>query len=204
MSSLCQEMQEILKNNVVDRHSYFQLKYFVIGKEPTTQSKMWQCLRELKTRLESLEAIDMEIDEGKDNLELININVEKMKQKEQTIERQIRLRKLNRRKVLSENNLKKLEEKKVFLQEESKFFLEAFKSLEKNEKLKPFDDLDSQKEYWGEKLLQKINLKILMQAPIDTELMETVLALPDDIPIKERSLKSLNLKHKKLLEGQND
>lgn len=204
MSSLCQEMQEILKNNVVDRHSYFQLKYFVIGKEPTTQSKMWQCLRELKTRSESLEAIDMEIEEGKDNLELININVEKMKQKEQTIEQQIRLRKLNRRKVLSENNLKKLEEKKIFLQEESKFFLEAFKSLEKNEKLKPFDDLDSQKEYWGEKLLQKINLKILMQVPIDTELMETVLALPDDIPIKISSLKSLNLKHKKLLEGQND
>ena len=77
-NELMVEMKEILKNEIAERHSYFQMKYFIINKEPTIQSKMWQCLREIKTRHESLESIMLEIDEGKDNLELIDINIDKI------------------------------------------------------------------------------------------------------------------------------
>ena len=62
MSELMTAMDDLLKNEVVQRHSYFQLKYFLIGKEPTNQAKMWQCLRELKTRRQSLKAISLEIE----------------------------------------------------------------------------------------------------------------------------------------------
>ena len=73
--NLREEIKELLKNEVAQRHSYFQLKYFLIGKEPTYQSKMWQCLRELKTRYDSLEAIDLEREEVKDKIELLDISV---------------------------------------------------------------------------------------------------------------------------------
>ena len=72
------QMNEILNYEMAERHSYFQMKYFIVNKEPTTQSKMWQCLREIKSRYESLQALDLEVDESKDNLELIDININKM------------------------------------------------------------------------------------------------------------------------------
>ena len=78
MENLLSEMQSILSNEIAERHSYFQMKYFIVNKEPTTQAKMWQCLREIKARYESLEAIDMEIEDSKDNLELIDLDINKL------------------------------------------------------------------------------------------------------------------------------
>jgi hypothetical protein len=101
-------------------------------------------------------------------------------------------RKLLRQVNAAKNNLAQLEDKKKWLLQEAQFFLESFKNLEKIEKMKPFDDLDAQKAYWGEKLANKINLKMLMQNPVDTELIETVIALPDDIPVKQTMVKRLN------------
>jgi hypothetical protein len=76
------EIDELLKtNNINQRHSYFQLKYFLIGKEPTLQSKMWQCLRELKTRSESLKNIVLENDDLKDKIEILEEKITLMEKK---------------------------------------------------------------------------------------------------------------------------
>ena len=72
------EAEELLKNEVVDRHSFFQLKYFVVGKEPTMQAKMWRCLTELKTRKEAIDIINLEIEETKDTIELLNIEEKRL------------------------------------------------------------------------------------------------------------------------------
>ena len=48
-----------------------------MGKEPTVQAKLWQCLRELEARRDTLEAIELELAESKDRLELIDIQMEK-------------------------------------------------------------------------------------------------------------------------------
>jgi len=210
-NELLSQMQEILKNEPVERHSYFQMKYFILNKEPTTQSKMWQCIREIKSRYESLQAIELEIDEGKDNLELIQMNINrdesnlekrKLKGKNPMSIRfyEINLKKSERQRVALERNIEALVKKKKSITEESNFFVMAFKSFTESEKLLDFDDLNSQKHYWGEKLLQKINLKMLMQSSVDTELIETVLALPDDIPIKEQTLKNLDMRHSQMVE----
>jgi len=213
--SLIGQMAELLKNNVIERHSYFQLKYFIVNKEPTTQAKMWQCLREIKTRFESLEALVLEYDEGKDNLELINIKIDKLGKKIENYEEneeatkrelEIQLRKLGRKKIAAFRNLQKLQEKKKALEEESHFFVESFKGLVEIEPLKPFDDIDAQCEYWGEKLQNKMNLKMMTQGNVDTELIETILALPDRIPVKEQTVKSLEDRHQKIqlmLESKN-
>lgn len=205
-NELMVEMKGILKNEIAERHSYFQMKYFIINKEPTIQSKMWQCLREIKTRHESLESIMLEIDDGKDNLELIDINIDKLEDtlrkrigkgasKSELREREIGIRKLKRKKVLSEKNLEVLTKKMSHLEEEANFFVITFESLNKIEPLRNYDDIDSQKEYWNEKLLQKVNLKMLLHSTVDTEIIETVMALPDDLPIKQQTVKNLELRH---------
>ena len=205
-NELMVEMKEILKNEIAERHSYFQMKYFIINKEPTIQSKMWQCLREIKTRHESLESIMLEIDEGKDNLELIDINIDKLEDtlrkrigkedsKSELREMEIGIRKMKRKKVLSEKNLEVLTKKMSHLEEEANFFVITFESLNKIEPLRNYYDIDSQKQYWNEKLLQKVNLKMLLHSTVDTEIIETVMALPDDLPIKQQTVKNLELRH---------
>ena len=217
------EMQDVLKYEVAQRHSYFQLKYFLIGKEPTVQSKMWQCIRELKTRHESLIALELELEDTKDKLELLDIAIGKLRldQERSSVlppwntenyngldipdgvkygdlyqrEIDIKIRQIERQKKAAEANLLQLADRKKWLEEESRFFLETFKNLQKIEPLKHFDDMESQKQYWGERLAQKLNLKMLTQNQLDTELVETIVALPDDMAIKKQALGTLNLRH---------
>jgi hypothetical protein len=209
-TNILKQMNEILNYEMAERHSYFQMKYFIVNKEPTTQSKMWQCLREIKSRYESLQALDLEIDESKDNLELIDININKMiaiydkkvsmgKPSDSLKISEIKLRKAKRQRVMADKNIETLVKKKKNLEEEANFFVLSFRNLEVVEPLKDYDDLESQKQYWGEKLLQKINLKMLLQS----QLIETVLALPDDIPIKGQTVKNLDSMHKKMIQMKN-
>lgn len=205
-NNLLVEMDEVLKFEIAQRHSYFQLKYFLIGKEPTIQAKMWQCLREMKSRRDSITAIDLEIEETKDKIELLDISIEKESlyeisgenPKESVLlqrEMDINLRQLERKKKAGEKSLSELFERKKWIEEESRFFLETFKNLYKIEPLKHFDDVDAQKEYWSEKLSQKLNLKMLTHNQLDTELIETIIALPDEIPLKKQALGTLQLRH---------
>ena len=194
MPEIKEKISELLKNEVVSRHSYF-----LIGKEPTNQAKMWQCLRELKARQEILNSVDLQLEEEKDNLEIYNISLLRIDSKEKEIKDELDLRELgikkrqiNRNISNVSNNVQSLLSKKKDTEEECEFFIETFKNIEKIEPLKYFDDLDSQKEYWNTKLLEKINLKILLQNNVDIDLVETALSLPDDLPIKKQVLNKLN------------
>lgn len=199
-TELMAQIDNALKAEVVTRHSYFQLKYFVVGKEPTTQAQMWQCLRELKSRRESLAAAELEVEEQRDRLELLGIKLQRHEKNEfpegtdvlDVREWEIKTRHLERKIKSSKEHIAQLEEKKVWIEQEARFFLESYLNLEKVEKLLPFDDLNAQKEYWGEKLANKVNLKMLLQSPLDIELIDTILALPDDIPVKKQMVNRLN------------
>lgn len=200
------QVDEALQHEVAQRHSYFQLKYFVVGKEPTTQAKMWQCLREMKSRRESLTAIELEIEEAKDRVELLDIGVIRLESETPgdnlaVRESGIKLRQLKRKKIAAENSVLQLGEKRKWLLEELRFFLETFKNLQKVEPLKNYDDVDAQKQFWGEKLSQKLNLKMLVNNQLDTELVETIVALPDDIPIKKQAMQTLQVRHAHMLQA---
>lgn len=204
-----EKIDDVLENEPASRHSYFQLKYFLIGKEPTNQSKMWQCLRELKTRRDSLSNLALEVEETKDQLELLDIKATRIGTSPTSNELDVRevsvkLRKNARQRQALEANLLSLEDRKKWLEEECKFFLETFKNIEKTEKLKPFDDLDSQKEYWSSKLAQKMNLKMLTSNQLDSELIETIVALPDEMPIKKQTLSTLNVRHAQMIQQMKD
>lgn len=202
------EIKKILENEIPQRHSYFQLKYFVIGNQPTNQSKMWQCLRELKNRYDSLEALDLEVEETKDKIELLDISIEKLKLDKKNEnsygilfekECDVKLRQLERQKIAATSNLQQLDEKKKWLEQECHFFIETYKNIEKIEPLKNFDDLDSQLRYWEERLSQKLNLKMLTNNQLDTELVETIVSLPDDMSIKKQIMTTLNIRHQTML-----
>lgn len=185
---------------IANRHSYFQLQYFLIGKEPTNQSKMWQCLRELQSRKDNLENIDIQIQEYKDDIQLEELKILELEENEKKEDLSdinkkrvlIGKNKIKRKIISIEKSLKDLFKKKNDIEEECDFFIKMFKNLREKEPLKNFDDLESQKEYWGTKLLEKINLKLILNSNIDPELIETILALPDDIPIKNFVINKLN------------
>lgn len=210
--SLFEELDNILSQEITPRHSYFQLKYFIIGKEPTIQAKMWQCLRELKSRKESLDAIDLEVEETKDKIELIDISIEKANEEKLKAQNHIlfdreisiKLRQFERQKKACFNTLKQLTTRKKGIEEESRFFLDTFKNLQKIEPLKNFDDLDAQTQYWTEKLSQKLNLRMLTHNNIDTELVETIVSLPDELPIKKQTLTTLSLRHASMVKQLKD
>jgi len=212
--SLSQDINSILENKLIERHSYFQLKYFLIGKEPTIQSKMWQSVRELKSRKDSLDAIYLEIDEIKDKIELIdiakqkmvleqNLNLDKLKNADEKDlylrETIIKNRQLDRQRASLTKKLSSSDDKIKNIIEECVFFVEVFKNLEKIEPLKHFDDFNSQKEFWNEKLTQKFNLKALTSGHLDAELVETILALPDELDIKKNVVGRLNARHLDML-----
>jgi len=195
-----EQLKEVVENNpMTGRHSYFQLKYFVVGKEPTVQARLWQCLRELKARKDSLECLRLELEDLNDKLELANIDLfraenhlaeetDDLTKQELTIK--VRQRKrgiVALGKSLSENKKRQQE-----TEEEAAFFLQAFADLEKVEKCKSFDDFDAQKEYWSARFSNDLNMKLLLQRTIDPELAKAVLSMPDDAIAKREVVGLLN------------
>jgi hypothetical protein len=212
-----QETTELLQGgDVVNRHSFFQMKYFIINKEPTHQAKLWRCMRELYARREVMESMRLELEECHDNLELMDVEMKKVdlvashtpagisgmtelnKQ-----EGEIHKRKHERKKKVLQSTIASLEKKLVETNEEAAFFLEAFRSLEKIAPLKPYDDLPSQKEYWNEKITQEFQLRSLLGMPADVDLAKTTMCLMDDMPAKQNFLHALDTRRKLLNDQQN-
>lgn len=206
-TNVWKEIKELLDGGVVDRHSYFQLKHFVIGKEPTLQAKLWRCLTEMKTRCEQREAILLEMEESLDNLE---INDLKIKQKEEInpndeIEKKIQeleIRKMKRRRRVAFSDLQKMKTRLQETEEEIIFFYQAYQTLSENVEVKPYDDLEAQTEYWNEKLTQKLRMNALLNRTLDPELVNTILSLNDEAPVKSEVCAILEHKQKALLENK--
>jgi len=201
---LITKTDEILeRSELPDRHSYFQIKKFIIGKECTVQGQLWQIVRELKARKETVESLTKQLEDAADNMDLMDIQIERQDRiingklsnsvfEHQTSldplnikEAEINKRKLEREKKHLEESTEKVKQKIKFTQEESAYFLSAFEELEKIEKLKPMDDSEAQAEYWNEKLLEEFNLRILLRKPLDPELVKTIMALNDNSPVKK-------------------
>lgn len=196
------KIEELLKIGGVGRHSLFQLKYFIIGKEPTHQSKMWRCLSEIESRSDQLENISLEEEDLNDKIKLLNIERKKLLKvvnndnsnygieldelAKEEIEVKLSLNARKNKKLLKSQQ--KLEKKKTEIQQEIIFFTEAYYSLEKKEELKAYDDVNSQTEYWNEKISQDLNLRMLLGKPLDIEMVKTALSLNEKAQVKQELL----------------
>lgn len=200
------QMDEVLANDVVNRHSLFQLKYFVVGKEPTHQSKLWRCIRELQARRESIQAVSVELENVQDELDLCDIQLLRLRGKQAVAEDDLDARELvvllrreERRRESVVRSIDTLRKKLKDAEEEAVFFLKSFQSLEQLEPLQPFDDVESQQSYWNAKFAEELNLRSLMGQPISYELIKSILSLNNDAPIKMQIVNTLENKQKQML-----
>ena len=109
-SEIYKEAKNLInRSEVSHRHTFFQLKHFVLGKELTTQAKMQKCLKETEARVESITAINLSIEETKDDiniidLKILNLGKKKVKNDINKQYKEIQIRKLNRKKTNRKNN----------------------------------------------------------------------------------------------------
>jgi len=191
--TLKEQVDSILKSNVPNRHTIFQLNYFVIGKEPTHQAKMKRCVEELKSRKSTIESLIMEIDDVMDRNELMKL---------ENADDEIKKRMLNRRIIQNEISIEKLKEQVKNTEEEMVFFVEAFNQLNEVEAFRDWDDIEVQTEYWNAKMLEEVNYRIMMNMPIDFEIVKTVLSLPSETPVKKKIVSLIGRNVDKMLSGK--
>lgn len=182
-NDLFEKVTKILEKVPEERSSYYQLKYFVLGKEPTTQGQLWRCLKEIQTGKETIDSINFQIADLQDDLELLALEEKKIVSSEV-----IGMRKLKRKKESMLANIDKLNKAVKYKTQEVRFFVQAFEKLNEVEELKDYDDFDAQQEYWETKISEEINLKILMHQPLNTELIRMALSLPDESNVKNQML----------------
>jgi hypothetical protein len=198
------DMDRLLyQNEVVERHTFYQLKFFVIGSEPTNQAKMQCCLRELKTRRLSLENIQRETEELKDQRTLLNFEldriaiadpvdsqgidlceIEEVEQFEK--EREIEIRGLKRKIKNNERQMYDLQRKFKYVLEECQFFVSAFNDINEKEAIKPWDDLTVQQEYLDAKFGKELRTRIILGQPLDHELVKAIEELHDEANTKKQ------------------
>ena len=206
-SELIAKIGEILeKAELPERHTFFQIEKFIIGKEVTAQGQMWQIVRELKARKETVDSYTEQLENAEDDLDLINIELKKLKKRHEnefdiltSDEIGIHIRKLERKKKRLNNSIENVRKKVKYVLEESRYLISAFEKIEEIEKFKPIDDREAQIEFWNEKFLEEFNLRVLLQNPLDTEFVKTVMALNDDSPVKKHVTSILNNVQKSMM-----
>ncbi len=193
-----EKINELSAKAPENRHSYFQLKYFILGKEPTTQAQLWQCLTQLQGKKETIDAIAFQIEDTKDDIELLNIEKEELQiQVCPTIKNAdqrklaIQLRKIERKIKSLIDHVNKLDKKLEFEVQEARFYIQAFEALEKKEPLKDFDDFDAQKEYWEATIAEDLNLRLILRQPLPVDTVKTALNLHEGSPTKQQLTKLL-------------
>lgn len=180
------QLNNIINTQVPSRPSYFQLRHFVLGKEPTTQAKLKRCVEELRTRNNDIFSIKNEINACHDKISLLNKG-EKDEIKKRMVVRQAEA---------IERQIYKLQTMLQEKFEECQFFVNAYNELIRIEPHKPWDDPDVQLEYWEAKLGEDVRRRMQYGLPLDMEVIRTILSLP-----KGSGLRQLMLE-KKAISGE--
>lgn len=216
-TEIIKKANEILKNlELPDRHSFFQLQKFVIGKEVTGHAQLWQIVRELQARKETVDCYKKDLANAEDDLELFDVRIERLNREIRDIakldleepnysdldikEREINIRKLQREKEALVQSAQKVNKKLKYILEEMNFFTIAHDAVVAQlGEVKPLDDEQAQKEMWNEKLLEEFNLRILLQKPLDPELVKTIMCLDNDASVKQHLTKALNARQNDMI-----
>ena len=211
-TELIERMNQILtETEVPERHTFFQIEKFIIGKEPTHQGQLWQIIRELRSRQESVESILSDMEQAEDDLELFDLKVERANREIKRLsesegndldikELELAIRKLQREKTALEKSAEKARLQLKYTLEEVSFLVSGYERVLKEVgKVKSVDDAQAQAELWNEKLLEQFNLRILLRNPIDSELVRTIMALDDTTPVKKHVAAILQRSQQKML-----
>jgi hypothetical protein len=179
-----QAAELISRAGVSGRHTFYQLKHFVLGKEVTTQAKMWKCVREIDARLGSAKSIIRGMEEAEDDLRILALKDEILEKKKakSVLHREykeIRRRKLKRSRLALEESLADMRKRLSETEDEMRFFLGAYRQMESLEPLRPHDDPEANADYWDQNFAQELQLRMMLQRPLDVELVKCILALDE-------------------------
>lgn len=189
------------KQIVVNRHSDFQIEKFIIGKELTPSAQAWQCVRELKSRYESLTNLELELENILDDIEIKKIEIEEEKEKN-TRKTPFLIRKLERGLKTLENNYQKMLENKRNYEFECEKLLEIFESINNKFEIKNWNDMGAQVEYFENKFGNELNLDFLLGNPVNKELVKSILQLDNSSKLKNNFLELVNKRKGLLVNGQ--
>lgn len=189
-NSIYERACEMTNGRSCERHTFFQLKHFVLGKELTTQAKLQKCIREVSARKRSLKSMILGLEDASDELKILDLKVlalEKKKPKESLDKEhlEIQKRKLGRKREMLLDSIEEMRQKIKETEEETEFFIKAFEQLEVIEPLKRHDDPDANAEFWNENFTQDLRLRLMLQKPIDLELVKCILALDAESPVRK-------------------
>lgn len=184
MKSIIEKISGLLPEQR-NRHSFFQIKHFIIGKEPTIQGRLHACLRELEERKKTLEAIENEIAEEFDNTLLLREQAKRYEKKNGTVA-QIKLRKVRRRTEATEKRIQTLRDKMVAIEQEAMFLIETYEWLLTQEELKEWDDFQVQGDYWNAKLLNELRTSLFFTRHLSSDLINTIMAMPASAPVRRQ------------------
>jgi hypothetical protein len=203
-----QASRVIGERGVSGRHTFYQLKHFVLGKELTTQAKMWKCLREIEARLTSAKSMVASIQEAEDDTRILEIKGEILEKKKSKSSlhreyKEIQRRKLDRKREGLMAAISEMKKRLAETEEEMGFFLGAYRQLEAIEPLRDHDDPQANADYWDQNFAQELQLRLMLQKPIDIELVKSILALGDNSQTKREMVGILDqIQRKAILDGK--
>lgn len=179
----------ITEGRSCERHTFYQLKHFVLGKELTTQAKLQKCIREINARKKSLKSMILGLEDASDELRSMELKLASLEKKnvKDPLDREhleIQKRRLKRKMDMVSDSIEEIGQKIRETEEETEFFMTAFQQLEVIEPLKRHDDPDSNAEFWNENFAQDLRLRLMLQKPIDLELVKCILAMDQDAPVR--------------------
>jgi hypothetical protein len=150
----------------------------------------------------------LSIDDLQDDVEIIDIDIENMRSQIHfrneldNKSHEIKTRKLQRKRQALQNTIASYKKKLTELETEADFFLNAFLEMEKIEPLKPFDDMQTNAQLWNERYYQDLQLRLLLQKPLDLELVKCILCLDKSTPIRAELINILDQIQNKALTQQ--
>lgn len=189
-NSTYERARRITEGRAYGRHTFFQLKHFVLGKELTTQAKLQKCVREIDARKGSLKSMILGLEDALDEARLMEIEEEELEKKKSgdaldNEQRAIRGRRLRRKREMLLDSIEEMRRKIRETEEETEFFIRAFEQLEQVEPLRTHDDPEANAEFWNENFMQDLRLRLMLGKPIDLELVKCILALGAESPVRK-------------------
>ena len=187
MSELLEKIDEIVPSGYNKRHSFFQLQYYVIGKEPTVQARQQACRDELFARKCDMEGSMNELEECYDLIRLQEIQIEEIKAGQDQLDEidEIRIRQIRRKIKSMEERVHRAKGHLKAKEEESNFLIGLYQRLCELEEPKDWDSLEVQAEYQNARLSRELETRLLLGQTPDTELFKTIMALPEGMPAKK-------------------
>jgi len=191
MDKLLPKIEEVLKQKKPNRHSFFQLYYFVIGKEPTIQAKIQSCVQELSSKKNDIDNILLELEDQYDQRRLLELDLEEQNEATKPGEgrskerHEIRLKQMKRKKRAMEKRIQELHELLKGREEEASFLIQTYGKLIEVEEAKDWDSTEVQTEYWNARLTNELHCELALGHPPHAETYKCIMALPGEVPVRK-------------------